>query len=72
MTCATSGVSVAIPSRTAARDGARFTTSVLPDTPTRPRDSPASTAPAASPDARIASAMPGIGPVEHARASRPR
>ena len=31
MTCRMSGVSVAIPSRTAARDGARFTTSVLPD-----------------------------------------
>ena len=61
MTCRTSGVSVAMPSRTAARDDARFTTSVLPDTPTSPRDSPASTAPAASPEARIASAMPGIG-----------
>src|SRR3954452_5215961 len=61
ITCRTSGVRVAMPSRTAARDDARFTTSVLPDTPTSPRDRPASTAPAARPEARMASAMPGMG-----------
>src|ERR1700710_918305 len=55
------GVRVAMPSRTAAREAARLTTSVEPETPTRPRESPASTAPAASPEARIASAMPGMG-----------
>lgn len=33
MMCAASGPGVAIPSRTAARDPARFTTRVLPDTP---------------------------------------
>ena len=53
----TSGDSVAIPSRTAAREPAKLTTSVLPETPANPRDTPASTAPAASPDARSASAM---------------
>jgi hypothetical protein len=35
-----SGVSVAMPSRTAAREGARLTTRVLPDTPTEPPRQP--------------------------------
>src|SRR5690349_19708246 len=50
-----------MPSRTAEREPARFTTSVLPETPTRPREMPASTAPAARPEARSASAMAWIG-----------
>ena len=44
-----------MPSRTAARDEARFTTSVLPDTPASPRDRPASSEPAARPEDRRAS-----------------
>ena len=42
MTWDTSGPSVAMPSRTAARLSARLTTTVEPDTPAKPRDSPAS------------------------------
>src|SRR5690625_1942691 len=60
MIAVASGISVAIPSRTAARDRARLTTRVLPETPARPRDNPASVAPADSPDARSASEMPRI------------
>src|SRR5690606_9240314 len=60
MTCGTSEASVAMPSRTAAREPARLTTSVLPEIPTRPREMPASTAPADSPEERSASAMPGM------------
>ncbi len=44
------GFRVAIPSRTAEREPAMLTTRVLPETPARPRDRPASTMPAASPD----------------------
>ena len=40
MTCRMSGVSVAMPSRTAAREGARLTTRVLPDTPDEPARQP--------------------------------
>ena len=44
-----SGPSVAMPSRTAAREPARFTTRVLPEIPASPRDTPASTMPADKP-----------------------
>ncbi len=40
MICMANGLSVAIPSRTADRDPAMLTTSVLPEIPARPRDTP--------------------------------
>jgi hypothetical protein len=49
-----------MPSRTAYREPARFTTSVLPETPANPRDKPASVIPADKADPRRASAMPRI------------
>ena len=44
-----SGLSVAMPSRTAAREPARLTTRVLPEMPASPRDTPASTMPGRQP-----------------------
>ena len=51
MIWAASGLRVAMPSRTACREPARLTTSVLPEMPARPRDRAASVIPADSPDA---------------------
>jgi len=73
MICTANGLRVAMPSRTAARDPAMLTTRVLPEMPASPRDTPASTMPADSPDARSASEMPRhdeVHPADHGGVQR--